>query len=127
MTLKEKIIKGLEELGTNDLLSLCKDICSYDGNLDQFDIFSMYELDEILYSYKPTEIVNCIEFGDFHISDEYFRFNGYGNLESLSRSDIEEELDSYLGEIADYVKDGEYYDLLPDSIKQIIDDDEEEE
>lgn len=124
MTLKDKIIEGLEQLSTDELLSLYREINSYDGSLDQFDIFEMDEFDEVLDGYKPSEIVNSIRYGDFDSTDEYFRFNGYGNLESLSHFDIEEELDSYLGEIADCVEDGNYYNLLPDSIKQTIDEDE---
>ena len=127
MTLKEKIIEGLEELGTDELLSLCREINSYDGNLDQFDIFEMDEFDEMLEGKTPTEIVNSIRYGGFASTDEYFRFNGYGNIESLSYADIEEELDSYLGEIADCIENGNYYSMLPDSIKAIIDEEEDEE
>ena len=127
MTLKEKIIEGLEELGTDELLSLCREINSYDGNLDQFDIFEMDEFDEMLEGKTPTEIVNSIRYGGFASTDEYFRFNGYGNIESLSYADIEEELDSYLGEIADCIENGNYYNMLPDSIKAIIDEEEDEE
>ena len=127
MTLKEKIIEGLEELGTDELLSLCREINSYDGNLDQFDIFEMDEFDEMLDGKTPTEIVNSIRYGGFASTDEYFRFNGYGNIESLSYADIEEELDSYLGEIADCIENGNYYSMLPDSIKAIIDEEEDEE
>ena len=127
MTLKEKIIEGLEELGTDELLSLCREINSYDGNLDQFDIFEMDEFDEMLEGKTPTEIVNSIRYGGFASTDEYFRFNGYGNIESLSYADIEEELDSYLGEIADCIENGNYYNMLPDSIKAVIDEEEDEE
>ena len=127
MTLKEKIIEGLEELGTDELLSLCREINSYDGSLDQFDIFEMDEFDEMLDGKTPTEIVNSIRCGGFASTDEYFRFNGYGNIESLSYADIEEELDSYLGEIADCIENGNYYNMLPDSIKAIIDEEEEDE
>ena len=127
MTLKEKIIEGLEELGTDELLSLCREINSYDGNLDQFDIFEMDEFDEMLEGKTPTEIVNSIRYGGFASTDEYFRFNGYGIIESLSYADIEEELDSYLGEIAGCIENGNYYNMLPDSIKQIIDEFDEDD
>ena len=127
MTLKEKIIEGLEELGTDELLSLCREINSYDGNLDQFDIFEMDEFDEMLEGKTPTEIVNRVLYGDFNSTDDYFRFNGYCNLESLSYADIEEELDSYLGEIAGCIENGNYYNMLPNSIEAIIDEEEEDE
>lgn len=127
MTLKDKIIGGLEQLSTDELLSLCREINSYDGSLDQFSIYEMDEFDEVLEGYTPTEIVNRVRYGDFYSTDEYFRFNGYGNLESLTYADIEEELDSYLGEIADCIENGNYYNMLPDSIKAIIDEDNEEE
>ena len=127
MTLKEKIIEGLEELSTDELLSLCSEINSYDGNLDQFDIFEMDEFDGMLSGKTPTEIACSILYGDFSIDDEYFRFNAYDNLESLSYADIEEELANTIGEIADYIDSNTYYNLLPDSIKLILDEFDEEE
>jgi hypothetical protein len=33
---------------------------------------------------EPIEIIRMTAYGDFNYSHDYFRFDGYGNLESLS-------------------------------------------
>lgn len=45
-------------------------------------------LDEMLYDYKPSEIVCKIAAGEFRWSDDYVSFNGYGNLQSYSKAEI---------------------------------------
>lgn len=50
-------------------------------------IYNMDDFDDILYGKKPSEIADMIVFGKFNSCDPYFRFNGYGNLESIEYND----------------------------------------
>lgn len=50
----------------------CPDDCLYD----------MYEFDELMSDYTPTELAQRVFFGDFNPNHDYFYFNGYANLES---------------------------------------------
>lgn len=46
------------------------------------------ELNDMLYGMTPDEIVRVSLFGNYSYSDEYVTFNGAGNLESCSKSEI---------------------------------------
>lgn len=55
-------------------------------------IYSMNDFDEIMSGYEPWEIARSCFYGDFKPCDDYFRFNGYGNLESLDSWEVEKEI-----------------------------------
>ena len=60
----------------------------YDGYF-QFD-----ELDELLQGYSPVEIIRMWNFGDSNNSfiDDWFTFNGYGNIKTCSEYQIIQEI-----------------------------------
>ena len=64
----------------------------------------MEMFDEIMSGFEPMEIALRIFFGDFNPNDDFFRFNGYANLESLSEYDLENELIDYENEIIEEYK-----------------------
>jgi len=47
-------------------------------------IYSMDELEEVLHDESPITIAKMVQYGDFNINDDYFSFNGYGNLVSFN-------------------------------------------
>lgn len=51
---------------------------------------SMEEFDEIMSGYTPLEIAQKVFYGNFHYCDDYFRFDGYANLETSAEWEIEE-------------------------------------
>ena len=59
------------------------------------------ELDEFFYGSNPSDIIRQVVYGSFNYYDEYFTYNGYGNLESCNESEI----------IDDYGKDTKEYML----------------
>ena len=88
----------------SDLLTeVCEELDSWDGFLGDDRCYSMDEIDEILGDRKPSEILNMVS-SDFNYNDDYFYFNGYGNLESCNYKEDryldvfthEEILDTYL-------------------------------
>ena len=51
------------------------------------------DLEDMLYGYEPTEVARMVFFGNIqNFGDDYFRFNGYGNIESLNQWQYEKEL-----------------------------------
>ena len=83
----------------------------------------MSDFDEIMANTEPWEVARSCYYGDFRPCDEYFYFNGYGNLAS---ADFIEQLPIYTLEIAEYMaeeKDG----LYNDDLQAIIDEYEEGE
>ena len=84
-------------------VEICEELDSWDGFLGDDRCYSMDEIDDLLYGKKPSEILNMVS-SDFNYNDDYFYFNGYGNLESCDdKADVyldvfthEEILDTYL-------------------------------
>ena len=94
------------------------------------EVYSMDGLDEILYDCKASDIADMCFYGNFNPNDEYFKFNEYGNLESISTYNIGRYCDDYSDDIYDYLESedcygdfSELYDVL-DSLHAF--DDEEE-
>ena len=84
---------------TEELMAMVSDVNAENGELDNLDYFSMEEFDEILDMEKPWEIARKIHFGDFNPMHEYFTFDGYGNLESVSDWELERKLEEWEDEI----------------------------
>lgn len=59
--------------------------------------------DDLIYSFdedtvnemfsNPWEALRSSHFGDINFTHDYFRFNGYGNIETLSDYEIDEEFE----------------------------------
>ena len=125
-------IENLKGLILNDVsigIGLVNDINSWDLSLEHLQVFSMDEFNEIMEGYDPLEIANRIYFGDFNPNHEYFRFNGYANLESLDEYDLRDEIINYSSEIArrtvELYEDGKL-DYLQEEVMEILEDQEEE-
>lgn len=92
----EQTTKALNRLNDNiDFLrDLMQEINAYDGSFDSLEV---HEFDDDFFNTyfegKPMEAVQRAFFGEIsNWSDEYIRFNGYGNLESVSDYAYNEEL-----------------------------------
>ena len=48
------------------------------------EIFSIDDFDEIMERNSPTDIANSIYFGEYNPNDNYFQFDGYGNIKTTS-------------------------------------------
>lgn len=77
----------IDEANENDLISSYNDFVSYDDmiyeNSDEFfeENFATH-----------AEAVRATLFGHYNYNDSYVKFNGYGNLESLSSYELLEEI-----------------------------------
>lgn len=140
MTRTDAIWKYINECDTDELLKVVSDVNSYDDYFDWLEWLDMEELDMYLEGYTPTEIAQKCQCGDFNINDEYFKFDGYENLESCNDWEWEQELDAARDEIAEYLLDfkGNVWDeklqnmldadddtLFDADFDEILDDDDE--
>lgn len=82
-----------------NLLTMVQEINAYNGSMEHLDLYEMEMFDDIMESFEPMDIALKTYYGGFNPNDEYFRFNGYANLESLSYYDLENELIDYENEI----------------------------
>ena len=55
-------------------------------------------LDEMLEGYTPSEIINMIHFGEYSPLDDYFMFDGYGNIITLSDTEYDKQLEEAFNE-----------------------------
>lgn len=82
-----------------NLLTMVQEINAYNGGMENLEMYEMEMFNDIMENFEPMEIALKTFFGDFNPNDDYFRFNGYANLESLSEFDLETELINYENEI----------------------------
>lgn len=90
MTTNTESKKALAEeifgnLDTGEMVQLWNEYCEACNYTDDM-IFYMDDFNEFMYGLKPDEIARRIHFGKFNPMDDYFWFDGYGNLETGSHA-----------------------------------------
>ena len=93
----EKILRSDMHL-TMDIVG---QLNSLNGSFETYTLYNMEDFDTIMEGYTPTELAQRIFFGDFNINDDYFYFNGYGNLESITEYDMEGHFEMIIDEVVD--------------------------
>ena len=90
---------------------MVREMNAWDGS---FDNLAVYENDDeffqIFFESKVMEAVRAVSYGDYNYMEEYVRFNGYGNIESLSErewhQELEDEADDIVEQYLEMVEDG---------------------
>lgn len=124
--INEKIKELLME---NDelLIQAVQNLNSWNGG---FDDLSFYENDEEFFNTyfegNPMEAIRATHFGKYSYNDNYVKFNGYGNLDTYSYSEMVEEIKSQIDEIVESCIEN-YNNIYIDEITDIIEELEEEE
>lgn len=103
MTRKQAIRSYVEQLSGSELADLLQYMNSYDGSFEESTYYDMDSFDEFMSNYTPSEIARMIHFGEFNPNDNYFRFDGYGNLESLDWQEISDEAESLESDIINHL------------------------
>ena len=119
MTKREKLIDFIDGMGVDEKIALHNTYCNAANCMDDC-IYSMDEMEEVLDGVDKWELVRMIRFGDFDFMNEFWSFNGYGNLVSYSAR----ELPIYASDIADYILSKED-SLGNDEIQEILDETED--
>lgn len=108
MTREEAIRAYVEQLSGSELADLLQYMTSYDGSFEESTYYDMDSFDEFMSNYTPSEIARMMWFGEFNPNDDYFRFDGYGNLKSLDWQEISDEAESLESDIIEHLVN--YYD-----------------
>lgn len=103
MTREQAIRSYVEQLSGSELADLLQYMNAYDGSFEESTYYDMYLFDEFMSNYTPSEIARMIHFGEFNPNDDYFRFDGYGNLESLDWQEISDEAESLESDIINHL------------------------
>ena len=107
-----------EDWSDSDKVSAWNEYCDKSNYPDNM-IFSMWDFDDLMSGRKPSEIVNLVG-SAFSSCDDYFAFDGYGNLVSGDSPDDFDFYDEY-AVIDRIIKDGT--SDFPDLDEDIIQDD----
>lgn len=133
---KENLLNEIKELLLNDLSTL-KDVVNelngWNGCLDYLEVYNNdEEFFNMFFVDNPMEVARAIYYGDYNYNDEYVKFNGYANLESLSDYNYEKLLKENIEEIIDCLIEyvgyiSIYNEELDDLMAQYFEEEEEEE
>lgn len=101
--LKNELATIIINMDSEDIFQLNNVYCEANNCFDDL----LYELEdntinEIMEGKEPIEIIRMTAYGDFNYSHDYFRFDGYGNLESLSYL-TSENLPDFIERIVDTI------------------------
>jgi hypothetical protein len=126
MTKLEKAIQELLLENTDMIKDVVRELNSWNGCLDNLDV---YENDEeffdTFFEGKPMEAVRAAQYGDYAYNNDYVRFNGYGNLESLSEYDYEQELKDNLTDIIELLIEHKDNLYLCSELEELFEDENE--
>ena len=104
MTREQAIATYVENLSNGELVELLQHMNGYDNCFDDCVYYDMAEFNDFMSDYSPMEIAQMIFFGGgFNPNHDFFRFNGYGNLESAHWCDVEAEAEDLKDDIIDYL------------------------
>ena len=116
---RQKIVDYINGMGIEEKIALHNTYCDAVNCMDDC-IYSMDEMEEILGGMDTWKLVDMMRYGNFDFQDDFWGFNGYGNLDSYDAL----ELPIFASEIADYIL-SEKDSLGNDEIQEILDDEDE--
>lgn len=90
----QDIQEAIENFTNEDWFSAHNTYCQENDYSDD-EIFEFDEdFFETYFSGKPYDAARATHFGEVNWNDEYIRFDGYGNLKSIRKYNIEREIDT---------------------------------
>ena len=102
---REKIIEFIKDINNfEEIYDLIYSINSHDESLIDLEYYyNDEEFFNIFFGINTMDAVRAVCFGDYRYNDDYVRFDGYGNLESINKYELMAEYDLYKDEIADKI------------------------
>ena len=124
-TFNERFAEYFAEQGNAEQVAIYNEYAYNTGNEPVND---MEMFDDVLQGFEPSRVAFMVRFGSFNPNDNWFTFDGYGNLESIENA--AEWLEDYVDDMADYFED--HFRALADVIGTceagaLYDEDEEQE
>lgn len=78
---RENVLEVLQELDDETLCTIWNEYCE-ENNMFDDHLYGNGEFNETFQNSDPEHIAQVICYGEFSINDEYFTFDGNGNLKS---------------------------------------------
>lgn len=105
--LYDALVGLLNGMSNKDAVAIYNTYCIECGSMDDY-IWENdeYEINEYFGDDSPYEVLCRTGYGDYHISHDYFRMDGYGNVRSFNNihSDVSP---FYADELADFIIDND--------------------
>nr|DAH73438.1 MAG TPA: hypothetical protein [Caudoviricetes sp.] len=127
----EMLKEEIKEVLLNDdnmLISTVGELNSWNGS---FDYLEYWENDEeffnLFFHSNPMEVARAITYGEYNYTDDYVKFNAYGNLVSADKWDIVKEMQDEIEEIVESIIEESSNLCLDSEIQDLIDEYEESE
>ena len=98
----DKYLELKENITTEELSEMLQDCISYDGYFEDLDYQENNEEFFECYFQDKMEVARAVYYGDYNFMDDYVRFNAYGNLESCSEYEMEQQIEDRKEEILDH-------------------------
>ncbi|QZA69511.1 hypothetical protein 035JT004_281 [Bacillus phage 035JT004] len=120
---KAYLLENMEELQ-----DVVREVNSWNSELEHLDY--QHNDEDFFNTYfegEPMKAVRAALYGDYHYMNDYVKFDGYGNLVSMSEYEVEEELKENIDEIMDALESSYYKLNLSDELTALINEEEEEE
>lgn len=109
------------------LVGVVQSINSWNGSLEDLEYFENdEEFFNTFFEGKPLEAVRATNFGNYNYSDDYVRFNGYGNLDSCNMYKIIQDMKDDIDTIVELCIEN-YNNIEIDEITNLINEEDEEE
>lgn len=114
-------------LGDMDMLKdVVRDLNGWDGCLEHLEAYDNdEEFFNVFFEGKPMEAVRASHYGEYEFMDDYVRFNGYGNLESLTEYQYQQELKDEIDNIVDLMIENRSHIHLDGELKELLDESED--
>lgn len=88
-----EVLEKVENFTDDDWINAHNQYCQNNGYSDD-EIYSFDEdFFETFFSNKPMEAARATAFGSVNWSDDWIKFDGYGNLESINKWSIDSHID----------------------------------
>ena len=118
-----ELLKNWLEENSENRLTICREINSYDGSMDWADTYDLEELASFTSAY---DLARAIIYGEVNNIEDEVRYNGYGNLETVDEYELEEESKNHIEEIIDFIDTNGFSDIYCDELEEIFNESEEE-
>ena len=119
-TIRTALTEHVSEMTDFALVCLHNNYCDAVNDPDR-RVYFMDDFNEVMHGVTPWEIARSIFYGGhFCPVDEYFRFNGYGNLVSFNYVDVDDLCPVCVDDIVGYIIENDD-DLENEGIRAILD------
>ena len=120
--LKEYLLNNEDKL-----LDVVQELNSWNGSLEHLQFYENdeYTINELFPN--SYEMARSITYGDYNFNDDYFKFDGYGNIETYDQYEMVQEHKDYIDDIVDSLKENYENIDIDDELKDLIEAPEKEE